>query len=189
MSEPFIAEIRIFAGNFAPRNWAFCDGQLLPISQNTALFALLGTTFGGDGRTTLGLPNLKGRAVMHPGRGPGLSSRRLGESGGVDRVTLATTQMSNHGHPMGYSNEFDDPLPTPPGNTLARSSGALVYKQNAPAASMVDLHADAVGSAGASQPHTNLQPYLTLNYIIALQGVFPSRSLEGGGATLERKEE
>ena len=96
MSEPFIAEIRIFAGNFAPRSWAFCNGQLLPISQNTALFSLVGTTYGGDGRTTFGVPNLQGRAPMHAGNGPGLSSRRLGESGGVETVTLTETQMPNH---------------------------------------------------------------------------------------------
>ena len=178
MSDPFIGEIRIFAGNFAPRNWAFCDGQLLPIAANTALFSLLGTTYGGDGRTTFGVPNLKGRAPMHAGNGPGLTSRRLGELGGAETVTLSAGQMPNHGHPMGYSNETDDPLPAPVGNTLARSSGAFVYQQSA--TSMVDLWPDAVGSAGGSQLHANLRPYLTLNFIIALVGVFPSRSLDGG---------
>lgn len=100
MSEPFIAEIRIFAGNFAPRGWAFCDGQLLPIAQNTALFSLIGTTYGGDGRTTTALPNLQGRAPMHPGRGPGLTSRRLGQKGGVETVTLTEAQMSSHNHTL-----------------------------------------------------------------------------------------
>ena len=98
MSEPFLAEIRIFAGNFAPRGWAFCNGQLLPIAQNTALFSLIGTTYGGDGRTTTGLPNLQGRAPMHPGRGPGLTARRLGESGGAETVTLSESQMPSHTH-------------------------------------------------------------------------------------------
>ncbi|MFN2335087.1 MAG: phage tail protein, partial [Wenzhouxiangellaceae bacterium] len=100
MSEPFIAEIRIFAGNFAPRGWAYCDGQLLPISQNTALFSLIGTTYGGDGRNTTALPNLQGRTPMHPGRGPGLTSRRLGERGGVEAVTLSEAQMPNHNHAL-----------------------------------------------------------------------------------------
>jgi microcystin-dependent protein len=186
MSEPFLAEIRIFAGNFAPRGWTFCEGQILSIAQNTALFSLLGTTFGGDGRTNFGVPNLKGSAPMHPGRGPGLTSRRLGERGGAESSTLSTSQMPNHGHTMGYSNETDDPLPSPPGNTLARSSGAFVYQQSA--TSMVALSPDAVGQAGGSQAHTNMQPFLTLNYIIALQGTFPSRSIDGG-SQIERKEE
>ena len=112
MSEPFVAEIRIFAGNFAPRSWAFCNGQLLPVSQNTALFSLIGTTYGGDGRTTTALPNLKGRAPMHPGRGPGLTSRRLGQRGGAEMITLSEAQMPSHTHSANASNDaatFNDP--------------------------------------------------------------------------------
>ena len=174
MSDPFIAEIRIFAGNFAIRGFAFCNGALLPIAQNTALFALVGTTFGGDGRTTLGLPNLSGRAPMHPGNGPGLSNRRLGESGGVEKVTLTDQQMAAHTHTMrGNSGPADDP--TPVGESLARSVPGNVYQQDT-TSNLVPLASSAMPGLGAGQPHDNMQPYLTLNFIIALQGIFPSRS-------------
>ncbi len=130
MSEPFIAEIRIFTGNFAPRGWAFCDGQLLQISQNPALFSLVGTTYGGDGRTTFGLPNLKGRAPMHPGNGPGLSSRRLGERGGVEEVTLAANQLGSHNHIVNATNS-PATLFTPDGTShLARSVGGHAYEDD-----------------------------------------------------------
>lgn len=171
MSEPFIAEIRIFAGNFAPRSWAFCNGQLLPISQNTALFSLIGTIYGGDGRTTTALPNLQGRAPMHTGRGPGLTSRRLGERSGVTTVTLSEAQMPNHTHSlMAAPDPAEDPGPG--GNSLARSVGGTAY---GPAAGLVALDPDAVSSTGGSAPHNNRQPYLGLNFIIALQGLYPSR--------------
>lgn len=171
MSEPFIAEVRIFAGNFAPRGWAFCNGQLLPISQNTALFSLIGTVFGGDGRTTTGLPDLQGRAPMHPGNGPGLTTRRLGERGGVEQETLAEQQLPNHNHVLNGSVEDDDStLPT--GNAYGVQS--VVY---APATSALTNMADtSLPFTGGSLPHNNMQPYLVLNYIIALTGLYPSRS-------------
>jgi microcystin-dependent protein len=174
MSEPFIAEVKIFAGNFAPRSWAFCDGQLLPIAQNTALFSLVGTFYGGDGRTTLGLPNLQGRAAMHPGRGPGLTPRTLAQRSGTETVTLSQAQMPAHTHTMTASNETDDPLPTPVGNTPARSSGPYVYRQTS--SNLVNLAPQAVPNVGGNQAHNNIQPSLVLNFIIALQGTYPSRS-------------
>jgi microcystin-dependent protein len=172
LSEPFIAEIRIFAGNFAPRGWAFCNGQLLPVSQNTALFSLIGTTYGGDGRTTTALPNLEGRAPMHPGHGPGLGSRPLGENGGAETVTLSEAQAPNHSHPMNAS-------PNPGeqsggvGNALARGVGGSLYGS---ASSLVDLAGPVLPPVGGSQSHNNLQPFLAINFIIALQGLYPSRS-------------
>jgi len=174
MSEPFVAEIRIFAGNFAPRGWAFCNGQLLPISQNTALFSLIGTTYGGDGRTTTALPDLQGRAPMHPGRGPGLTARRLGERGGVETVTLSEAQMPNHNHSlMATTNTANSRDPT--GNALSRAVGDLSYQDNT-SANLVTLDERALPDTGGSQAHNNMQPYLTMNFIIALVGLYPSRS-------------
>lgn len=174
MSEPFTAEIRIFAGNFAPRGWAFCNGQLLPISQNTALFSLIGTTYGGDGRSTTALPNLKGRVPMHPGRGPGLTSRRLGQRGGTEMVTLSEAQMPNHTHSMRGSGERADLFA--PGNTryFARSSGGAAYQSDA-SANLTSMADAALQSTGGSQAHNNLQPFLVMNFIIALVGLYPSR--------------
>lgn len=173
MSEPFIAEIRIFAGNFAPRGWAFCDGQLLPISQNTALFSLIGTTFGGDGRTTTALPNMQGRAPMHPGRGPGLTARRLGEKTGVETAALSAAQLPNHSHQMrcqsGNANSQN-----PSGAYLATELGpATPYSNGGTNATMA---ANALDSSGGNAAHNNMQPFLTLSFIIALQGLYPSRS-------------
>jgi microcystin-dependent protein len=173
MSEPFIAEIRIFAGNFAPRNWAFCNGQLLPVAQNTALFSLIGTTYGGDGRTTTALPNLQGRAPMHPGRGPGLTSRRLGENGGAEDVTLSEAQMPNHTHTMRATSETADLNAPGPTRTLARSSGGFAYQQAD--SNLVDLAGQALPNAGGSQAHNSMQPYLAINFIIALAGLYPTR--------------
>ncbi len=170
MSEPFLAEIRIFAGNFAPRGWAFCNGQLLPIAQNTALFSLIGTTYGGDGRTTTALPNLEGRVPMHPGRGPGLTSRRLGEKGGVETVTLTEAQMPNHNHQMRAAAEFGD-MQAPTGNSMAITS-VNVY---GPAQNLVGLAENTLPNAGGGQAHNNCQPYLAMNFIIALVGLYPSR--------------
>ena len=172
MSEPFIAEIRIFAGNFAPRGWAFCHGQLLPISQNTALFSLIGTTYGGDGRTTTALPNLQGRAPMHPGRGPGLTSRRLGQRGGVEMVTLTEAQMPNHTHNWRAAPDPADLQAPSPQRSMARSS-VNAYTASA---SLVPMADQMVQSAGGSQSHNNMQPFLTMNFIIALVGLYPSRS-------------
>lgn len=171
MAEPFIAEIRIFAGNFAPRNWAFCDGQLLPIAQNTALFSLVGTTYGGDGRTSLGLPNLQGRAPMHPGNGPGLSPRRLGESGGNPTHSLTVAQMPSHNHSV---------KGTYTAASTSSGSGRLLAATSENAygvrGSEATLATASVGSAGDGQPHNNRQPLLVLNFIIALLGLYPSRS-------------
>lgn len=175
MSEPFIAEIRIFAGNFAPRSWAFCDGQLLPISQNTALFSLIGTTYGGDGRTTTALPNLEGRAPMHPGRGPGLTSRRLGARIGVETVTLTEAQMPNHSH-TARGSTARGVAGAPPSNTSAFArSNPGIYQTNT-TANLVDMAPQTLSETGGDQSHDNMQPFLTLNFIIALQGLYPSRS-------------
>lgn len=172
MSEPFIAEIRIFAGNFAPRGWAFCNGQLLPVAQNTALFSLIGTTYGGDGRTTTALPNLQGRAPMHPGQGPGLTARRLGESGGSDGITLSEAQMPSHTHTAAVHGQPGDQA-DPAGRSLAASGDGSVY---ASAQNLISMGASAVTAAGGGQPHNNMQPFLALNFIIALVGLYPSRS-------------
>ena len=173
MSEPFVAEIRIFAGNFAPRGWAFCNGQILPVAQNTALFSLIGTTYGGDGRTTTALPNLEGRAPMHPGRGPGLTSRRLGQRTGSENVTLSESQMPNHTHSM-MANGFPASFQIPETNrTFARSTNGNAYHTSS---SLVSMGNNMLLSTGGSQSHTNLQPFLTMNFIIALVGLYPSRS-------------
>jgi len=177
MSDPFVAEIRIFPFNFAPKGWAFCDGQLLPISQNTALFSLLGTTYGGDGKSNFALPNLQGATALHTGGsqpGPGLSLYDLGESGGSDTVTLLTSELPAHTHTQLASNQPGED-PTPVGEALGRSTGASLY-QNVTNQNTVRLAAGALPPAGAGQPHNNLQPYLTLNFCIALQGIFPPRS-------------
>lgn len=174
MSEPFIAEIRIFAGNFAPRGWAFCNGQLLPIAQNTSLFSLIGTTYGGDGRTTTALPNLQGRAPMHPGRGPGLTARRLGQVGGNQTVTVTEAQMPRHTHTARASNEQgeeNDPLNA----SLAGSVGNNLYSSQV-SGPFSTLSPQTHPPAGGGQAHTNMQPFLVMNFIIALVGLYPSRS-------------
>jgi len=170
MSEPFVAEIRIFAGNFAPRGWAFCNGQLLPVSQNTALFSLIGTTYGGDGRTTTALPNLQGRAPMHPGRGPGLTDRRLGQRGGVETVSLTEAQMPNHNHTLFGTGE-DGRSTNPAGNYVGAGNDIFSNPSN-----LGTMAEQSLPNAGGSQAHNNLQPYLAINYIIALVGLYPSRS-------------
>jgi microcystin-dependent protein len=168
MADPFVAEIKIFAGNFAPRGHAFCNGQILPIIQNTALFALLGTTYGGDGQTTYALPNLQGRAPLHPGQGPGLSQRVLGETGGAAAVALQTSEIPPHNHGPLHVHDAAGTSGTPgAAKNFARAPGNIY----GPAANLVAM-GDAIGS-GAT--HENRQPYLGLNFIIALQGVFPSR--------------
>lgn len=171
--DPFLAEIRIFAGNFAPTGWALCNGQILPISQNTALFSLLGTTYGGDGKTNFALPNLQGSAPMFFGQGPGLSQRLLGETGGQSTVTLLQTQLPAHNHALQAINDLGDSATPNPGEGLARGVNLQPYGSGVPNTTMA---AQAVGAAGGNQPHNNLQPYLTLNFIIALQGIFPQRS-------------
>jgi microcystin-dependent protein len=173
MSEPFIAEIQIFAGNFAPRGWAFCNGQLLPIAQNTALFSLIGTTYGGDGRTTTALPNLQGRAPMHPGRGPGLADRRLGQRGGTETVTLSEGQMPSHKHQMQAVSDNGDSR-SPADNALASSvpPNVQLYSDGTDA----QMNAAVLNPIGGDEPHNNMQPFLALNFIIALVGIYPSRS-------------
>ena len=173
MADPFVAEIRIFPFNFAPTGWAFCDGQLMPLSQNTALFSLLGTTYGGDGKSTFALPNLKGRAPMHPGQGPGLSAHTFGESGGSETVTLSESELSAHSHAMMAQSSLATSK-TPTGNTLARPAKGQVF---APAsANVVALASQAIAPAGGQAPHANMMPYLTCYFCIALYGVFPPRS-------------
>jgi microcystin-dependent protein len=172
MSNPFVAEIRIFPFNFAPRGWAMCNGQILPISQNTALFSLLGTTYGGNGQSTFALPNLQGAVPMHPGQGSGLSLHDLGESGGSDSVTLLDSELPAHSHALTASGS-DGTDNSPAGQQLASGVGIGMYA--APPAG-VTLNDTALTPAGSSFPHNNLQPYLTLNFCIALQGVFPPRT-------------
>ena len=169
MATPFIAEIVMFGGNFAPRGWAFCQGQLLSIAQNTALFSLLGTTYGGNGQTTFALPDLRGRVPIQQGSGPGLTPRVLGEQGGTETVTLQVTQMPAHTHTVSASTAAaGDTVPT--GNVL--SEGSIYHA----APGNTTLSPTAIGASGGSQPHNNIQPFLALNFIIATQGIFPSRN-------------
>jgi microcystin-dependent protein len=171
MSDPFVAEIRIFPFNFAPKGWAFCDGQILPLSQNTALFSLLGTMYGGDGKSTFALPNLQGSAAMGSGQGPGLSIRDVGEMGGEDYVTLLSTEIPVHTHTFSTGLRPSDTIN--PG-AVAPGTGNNMYVAAA-GATMETAAFQALNVTGGSQPHNNMQPYLTLNFNIALQGVFPPR--------------
>ncbi len=174
MADPFVAEIRIFGFNFAPRGWAFCQGQLLPLSQNTALFSLLGTTYGGNGQSNFALPDLQGNAPMHPGQGPGLSLHDLGETGGSETVTLLQSEMPSHNHTMRASSDDGDQLQPTPARSFARSIDGSAYI--ASNAGLVQLSPQVLAPTGGDQPHNNMMPYLTLNFCIALQGVFPPRS-------------
>jgi microcystin-dependent protein len=171
MSNPFIGEIRLFAGNFAPQGWALCNGQLMAISQNTALFSLLGTTYGGNGQTTFALPDLRGRVPVHRGQGPGLTPRTQGEQSGSETVTLLSTQMPAHSHALRASTVAATGS-TPAGALL----GATSVNSYDNSAAGVPMAAGAIGSTGGSQPHDNMAPTLALNYIISLFGIFPSRS-------------
>jgi microcystin-dependent protein len=174
MADPFVAEIRIFPFNFAPKGWAWCDGQLLPISQNTALFSLLGPTYGGNGKSNFALPDLQGRAPMHPGQGPGLSLHDLGETGGSETVTLLESEIPAHSHALMAQGAPGDSA-TPQGNAYARVIGATPYLPPA-GAPLTSMAPEALAPAGGDQPHNNMQPYLTFYFCIALQGVFPPRS-------------
>lgn len=174
MADPFVAEIRIFPFNFAPKGWAWCDGQLLPLSQNTALFSLLGTTYGGNGKSNFALPDLQGRAPMHPGQGPGLSLHDLGETGGSETVSLLESEIPAHSHGLMAQGAPGDSA-TPQGNAYARVIGATPYLPPA-GAPLVFMAPEALAPAGGDQPHNNLQPYLTFYFCIALQGVFPPRT-------------
>jgi microcystin-dependent protein len=173
MADPFVAEIRIFPFNFAPKGWAWCNGQLLPLSQNTALFSLLGTTYGGDGKSNFALPDLQGSAPMHPGQGPGLSLYDLGEQSGSETVTLLTSEMPAHSHGM-RAQTVDNADITNVVNSAAYapSTGGTLY-QNATDGTVLAPQATPI--AGGSFPHNNMQPYLTFYFNIALQGVFPPR--------------
>lgn len=175
MADPFVAEIRIYPFNFAPRGWAFCDGQLLPLSQNTALFSLLGTTYGGNGKSNFALPNLQGRAPMQPGQGPGLSLHDLGETGGSETVSLLESETPSHSHTFVASLAAADEEGTrnPAGNFAGVPQPSQAFY--GPANSLTNSSANALAPAGGDQPHNNMQPYLTLNFCIALQGVFPPR--------------
>jgi microcystin-dependent protein len=171
MADPFVAEIRIFPFNFPPRGWAWCNGQLLPLSQNTALFSLLGTTYGGNGASNFALPDLQGRAPMHPGVGPGLSQHDLGETGGSEIVQLLESEIPAHSHVLNAAAGDPAESNTPTGNALARSN-LNVY---ANAASLTQMSPNALAPTGGGQPHNNMMPYLTFYFNIALQGVFPPR--------------
>jgi microcystin-dependent protein len=178
--DPFVAEIRIFPFSFAPKGWASCDGQILPLSQNTALFSLLGTTYGGDGKSNFALPDMRGNAPMHPGQGPGLSLHDLGETGGSDTVSLLESEIPSHTHTLMSVSAFAGTDNSPQNNVLSKAtSGAPLnaYVPGSPAPSpTVGMAGAAVAPAGGDQPHNNMQPYLTLNYCIALQGVYPPRT-------------
>lgn len=174
MAEPFIGQIIMAGFNFAPRGYATCDGQLIAISQNTALFSLLGTTYGGNGQTTFALPDLRGRVPIHQGQGPGLSPRFMGEEAGEEAHTLISTEMPMHNHLVNASNA-PGAIPAPSGNFLAASSDSALANYR-PTADGSVLNPQSIGLAGGSQPHNNMPPYLVVNFAIALEGIFPSRN-------------
>lgn len=174
MADPFIGELKLVPYNFAPRGWAFCDGQLLAISQNDALFALIGTTYGGDGRTTFGLPDLRGRVAIHSGQGPGLANYSQGEQGGSEGVALTVGQLPEHSHALGVATPIGD-LTTSPGNVPATSPMALGYAYGE-LGPVTTMPAGTLENTGGAGPHDNMQPSLVLNYVIALEGIFPSRN-------------
>jgi len=167
MAQPYVGEIRMFGGNFAPVGWAFCDGQLLAISENETLFNLIGTTYGGDGQQTFAVPDLRGRVPIHQGGG-----RIIGQIEGAEQVTLTPQQMPAHTHSLFASADQASPLALPAGSVLASNAQTPLYDVN----STQNLSASAIGSAGASQPHDNMAPYLCVNFIISLFGIFPSPS-------------
>jgi len=174
MSEPFVGEIRMFAGNFAPRGWAFCDGQLLAVSQNDALFSLFGTIYGGDGRTTFGIPDMRGRIPLHLGDGPGLSPRREGAKGGSEKVTLTGNQMPSHTHTVRAGNDVANSA-TLAGKVLAQlnvTDNDVFYTDPGKSAPLIT---GTVANTGGSQSHTNLMPTLCVHFIVALFGIYPSR--------------
>ncbi|MGQ7945871.1 phage tail protein [Flavobacterium sp. WC2509] len=170
--DPFVAEIRIFPFNFAPRGWAMCNGQLMPLSQNTALFSLLGTTYGGDGKSTFALPDLQGRTPMHPGQGPGLSLHDLGETGGSETVSLLQSEIPAHNHNFSVAS-LNSQSTTPSNNILGRGNPLKVYTSGG---AMTAMGANSIAPSGGSLPHNNMMPYLTMNFCLALQGVYPPRS-------------
>lgn len=170
--DPFVAEIRIFPFNFPPKGWAFCNGQLLPLSQNTALFSLLGTTYGGDGRSNFALPDLQGRTPMHPGQGPGLSLHDLGESSGTETVTLIDSEIPAHNHNLMVTS-LNSQSTNPSNTSLGRGNPVKVYLNSNPTTNM---GLNAIAPTGGNLPHNNMMPYMTMNFCIALQGIFPPRT-------------
>ncbi|SCX82222.1 phage tail protein [Alkaliphilus peptidifermentans] len=172
--DPFIGEIRIFAGNFPPKDWAFCDGQILQISQNTALYSVIGNRYGGDGGTTFALPNLRGKTPMSYGQGPGLTNRQIGSTGGSSTVTLTNSQLPNHNHIPQCTTTTGTPVTNPENavftNIRGRQPAAYTTTPN------VNMAPQVVQPAGGGEPHENMQPYLGLSFIIALRGIYPSRS-------------
>jgi microcystin-dependent protein len=176
MSEPFLAEVRIFGFNFAPRGWAFCNGQILPINQNQSLYSLLGTTYGGDGRTSFALPDLRGRTPIHVGASPGGSNHTLGSKGGQENQALTVAELPTHTHGM-IGTSATANAPGPGNNLLAQTStGVAEIYSSGPSALNQQANSGAIGNQGGGQGHENMQPYITLTYCIALQGLFPSRN-------------
>jgi microcystin-dependent protein len=175
MADPFVAEVRIFPFNFAPKGWAWCNGQLLPLSQNTALFSLLGTTYGGNGQSTFALPDMQGNAAMHPGQGPGLSLHDLGEMSGSQTVTLLESEMPSHSHGLLTAVQDFGDLGAPAANRAISKSGKGSGYKTSPQAN-APMALETIAPAGGSQPHNNMMPYLTFYFNIALQGVFPPRT-------------
>lgn len=177
MAEPFLGEIRMFAGNFAPKGWAFCDGQLLSVNENDALYSLLGTTYGGDGRTTFGLPDLRGRLPVHVGRGPGLTNRDMGQRTGSERVTLTTNQIPTHNHPF-MASSLEASVDTISGNVFGKvpTNDFFYAPPSEDPTRQLNLISGTIQSTGGSQAHNNIMPYLCINFIIALVGIYPSRS-------------
>jgi len=172
MSEPFLAEVRMVGFNFAPRGWAFCDGQILPINQNQSLYSLIGTTYGGDGRTSFALPDLRGRVPIHVGRSNGGGDHRLGQKSGEETHTLASNEMLQHTHEL-HASTTDANAGAPTNHVLARSMTPEAYRDTA---SLAPMHAGSITNVGGDQAHENMQPYIALNFCIALQGLFPSRN-------------
>jgi microcystin-dependent protein len=170
--DQFLAEIRIFAGNFAPTGWALCHGQLMPISQNTALFSLLGTQYGGDGRSTFALPDLQDRVPMHAGQAPGFQEHFVGETGGVESVTLMNSELPQHNHPVLAGGPGESPSPA--GRSWGTPAASRIEPMYAAPAGATTQMGPAFSGPNAT-PHNNMQPFLTLNFIIALQGIFPAR--------------
>jgi microcystin-dependent protein len=173
MAQPYVGEIRMFAGNFAPNGWMFCEGQTLPISENEVLFQLIGTTYGGDGEETFNLPNLASRVPIHMGTGPDGTTYQIGEMAGTEQETLTVQQIPNHSHALTCSTANIDPGSSPAGNVLGQSTSANMYIQDSPDGSLAP---SSVQPAGGSQPHENTQPFLCINFIISLFGIFPSQT-------------
>ena len=176
MGQPYIGEIRMFGGNFNPNGWAFCNGQTLPISENDALFTLIGTTYGGDGQETFNLPNLQSRVPLHMGTGPDGTTYQIGEMSGVESVTLTTQQIPVHTHPMIASTAASTTAPTNALLTVPTSSQQGVNTYNNAPATMVSLHPSSITPQGGSQPHENVQPFLCISFIISMFGVFPTQT-------------